>query len=161
MNGQTILEVIVAVAVIGVLVTVLTSAVTSSLSSVNLSKTNSQASQYAQEGMESMQQLRDSDYGTFAAKLTSVSTTYCLDSQKNLTSGLCSTSQRLNTIFSRNIIFEQGRGTSGPNANGCSVGVIKVSSRVSWTDSACATGVSCHESTLTSCFTNYSGVTAP
>ena len=77
-KGQTIIEVLVALGASVAIIAAVTIAVTSALSNSLYNKNQNLATQYAQQGMEIMRQMRDSDWSSFSA-LSGNPAQYCLD----------------------------------------------------------------------------------
>jgi len=78
-RGQSLVEAVVAVAVVLLLVTGLIVATTSSVKFSTLSSYRTQATQIAKEVMEAVRDLRDSSWTDFITKsISGVETTYCL-----------------------------------------------------------------------------------
>lgn len=86
--GQTLVEAVVVVGVVAILVTGLIAGTTASLRSAQSGRTRTQAVAYAQEGMEIVRGVRDTNWSTFQ----SLSGSYCLGSDHALTTsaGTCS-----------------------------------------------------------------------
>lgn len=74
-SGQTLLEALIALATAVVVITAMAVMVLTSLNNAQFSKNQNQATQYAQQGMEFLKNLAQSDWASFAAK-TDVN--YCL-----------------------------------------------------------------------------------
>src|SRR6266700_2852803 len=80
-RGQTLIEMLIALAIGVTLVTSAVVAVTTSLHHAQSVQYKTQATKYAQQGMEILQQIRDSDYAGFQ----NYNGAYCLDGgQANL-----------------------------------------------------------------------------
>lgn len=73
--GQSLVEVIVMVAVVTMIVTALVAGTVSALKATNYSSSKSQATKYAQEGMELVRKDRDASWTTFFAR---AGVTYCI-----------------------------------------------------------------------------------
>ncbi|MBI4084651.1 MAG: hypothetical protein HY431_01985 [Candidatus Levybacteria bacterium] len=145
--GQTLLEAVIAIALVGSIITGITIAISSSLYSADFSKNQHLATGYAKEGIEIVRYLRNTDYNAFATK----SGIYCLPigSATLDTQGKCPPTADLQA-FVREIEITQ---------NGCdtSVAATKVTSSVSWSSSKCsdANNRHCHVSDITTCLTDY------
>lgn len=149
MKGQTLIEVVIAISIIGVVLSGITAVVISSLSNADLSKNQSVATQYAQEGMEIVRQLRNKDYVNFKT----YNTNYCLAKGASSLGGSCDVPNVDN--FIRVIQITQDL----PECGG--VNTAKVVSTVSWTDGKCAGSVNCHKSQLVSCVSTVNPIKAP
>src|ERR1035437_1247949 len=75
MRGQSLIEVVLGLTVAVIIMTAITTVVINSLQNAEFSKNQNLAEQYAQEGIEQMRNLRDSNYGSFS----SLNGTYCLN----------------------------------------------------------------------------------
>lgn len=162
-KGQTLIEVLVALAAIVVVTSAITIAVITSLNNAEYSKTANLATQYAQQAMEQIKSMRNTDYATFAslvgnycyakacAKLVSTTDTSnpCWQKQGQY----CV--QNVDT-FVREIALEQNSATCGGIAT-------KVTVKISWADSKCTdrTNLYCHQEVLVSCMSNYQNVPLP
>lgn len=168
-SGQTLIEVLVALSVAIVVVAAISVAVLSSLSGAQFTKNQNQATQYAQQGLELIRQIRNSDAATFAA----LSGSYCMaiscTTLKNSPTDTGGTSCNKNggspcqpnipivsPIFVRQVAIEQTSSTC--NSSGISPAPppssypasLKVT--VSWSDGKCpAANLYCHNVTLTDC----------
>lgn len=146
-SGQTIVELIVVIGVAMVIVTALIVSSTASLRSSQYSKAKSQATKYAQEGMEVARALRDQSWDTFfSLGDTPPSEVWCLDSAEAWSpavGGNCPVN--IEGMFTRELTLvweDTGEYTTRPHMN--------VTARVSWSDSGQTRGVS-----LTSRFTSW------
>ncbi|HUQ85417.1 MAG TPA: Ig-like domain repeat protein [Candidatus Limnocylindrales bacterium] len=139
MKGQSLIEALLAISVIGIIVSGISVIVTSSLKNVDYGKRQVSATQSAQEGIEILQKIRNSNYSEFQ----SYNGTYCLD--KNATSiSVPSSCTAMNyDNFIRSVTIEQ--------SPGCAENVAKATVNVAWSDSKCSSGVFCHKSSLVSC----------
>ncbi|MBU4016228.1 hypothetical protein KJ980_00640 [Patescibacteria group bacterium] len=141
MKGQTFVEVLVALGLIGVVATAIAGLVVISMGNTRHSKDQNMATQYSQEGMEIIRQKRDSDYIAFRNIATG---TYCLDLGSSILKQDCITANVGN--FIRKVIITQ---------DGCFANVTKVIVVVSWQDSKCpARNIFCHTSQMESCFSS-------
>ncbi len=150
MKGQTLIEVLIALGVVAVIVSSIAALITTSLSNAQFGRNQNQASVYGQEGMELVRRIRDSDYPTF----TTYTGTYCVAKDQTtlgVASGSCTT-PNIDTLFIRSIQIEQG---------GCGVNLARVIVSVSWNDSKCQAGNSCHKSQLSSCFSTVNPIQGP
>jgi len=144
-SGQTLIEVLVALGIIAIIVTALTSVVVTSLGSSRYSKDQNLATQYAQEGLEIMRNLRDSDYVDFR---NIPSGSYCLDKNSTVLSPDCFSANV--DSFIRKVIITH---------DGCDIGVSRVEVSVSWNDSRCSSANTyCHESSLPTCLSSVNPV---
>jgi prepilin-type N-terminal cleavage/methylation domain-containing protein len=130
-QGQTLIEVLVALGIIVVVASALSGLVVTSMGNVRFSKDQSLAAQYAQEGMEIVRDIRDSDYTAFQ---NIGNGTYCLAKNADTLSPNCSNANVDN--FLRRVTIAQ---------SGCAVNVARVEVSVAWRDSKCsAANPFCH-----------------
>ena len=138
MKGQTLIEILLAFALLGIVMTGIVVSVISGLSNANFAKTQTQASQYAQEGIELLQGIRDSDYNSFR----NFSGNYCLGGGAT-TLGAPSNCSYVNVgNFVRSVNIEQ---------SACAPNVARATLTVAWSDGKCNSGAYCHKSQLISC----------
>jgi Tfp pilus assembly protein PilV len=123
--GQSLFEVLLALAVITLTVVGIASLSTYAVSNTTYSRNKNQATRYAQEGIEWVRSERDSNITNF---LSNASGTWCLSSLTWSSSHSICTSQVIaNTQFTRNLIF------STVTKDGKQVKQAEV--KVSWSDS--------------------------
>lgn len=149
-KGQSLIEALVALGAAVVVVSAITITVMSSLNNVEFSRDQNLATQYAQQGIEFMRQVSQSNWTLFSSYAAS---RYCLAQNA---SAITPINPATNTCgqnygnFIREIDIEQ-------NSNSCS-GNVKVTVNVSWSDGKC-TDVNnkfCHNVILHSCLSNTS-----
>lgn len=151
-KGQSLIEVLIALAASVAIVTAIAVTVITSLSNVEFTKNQNLATQYSREGIEIIRQKAKDNWISFSSIYTSVN--YCLDSNGVLTVMLGSCSQNVG-IFKRQITINQS------DVSKCSGGV-KVISRVLWSDSKCLTGNAfCHDVQLDTCLANINNTQGP
>ena len=144
-NGQTLIEVLVALGIISIIVTALASVVVTSMNTAQLSKNQNQALHYAQEGVEVLRQLRDQDYVAFR----DYNNTFCLDKESSVLGTDC-TSPNIDNFFLRKVTIVQ---------SGCSADVASVAVSVLWTDGKCPAGNTfCRSSRLETCLSTVNQV---
>ena len=137
-NGQTLIEVLVALGIISVIVTALGALVVTSMSNAQLSKNQNQALDYAREGMEVVRRLRDEDVVGFR----NYNNTFCLDKGSGAL-GVDCVDPNIDNFFLRKVIVVQ---------SGCTTNVSSVVVAVSWADGKCASGNAfCRVSKLETC----------
>src|SRR5579872_53508 len=73
-SGQTLIETLGALGIIGIVISAIGVVVTASLRNATFNEDQTLATKYAQQGSEIVQQIRHDDYNAFAA----LSGTYCL-----------------------------------------------------------------------------------
>lgn len=135
-HGQSLLEVIIALAVVLLVVLALVAAVVSSVKSTDLAKRKSQAAAYAQEGMENLRSLRDSSWANFASLATGSNRCFAGPVPSDIA---CLSCPNLGVVFTRCAKLETPVGNQ-----------IKATVTVSWTD---AQGT--HKSELVSQFSKW------
>lgn len=152
MKGQSLIEVLVALAVSVAIIAGITVSVLSALKNVQFSKNQNLATSYATQGMEIVRKIRD-----FNSSLSAFdSIYYCL--AKNTTElilrGVNGCGQNVD-IFLREVDLERNT-LSCPNATRSTV-------IVSWSDSACTStsNLFCHQVKLTSCLADLNKIAIP
>ncbi|HSW47756.1 MAG TPA: prepilin-type N-terminal cleavage/methylation domain-containing protein [Candidatus Saccharimonadales bacterium] len=153
MKGQTLVELLLGISIVGIILSGITVVVVSSLGNASYGKNQSLATQYAQEGAEITRTIRNSDYNGFAG----YNSTYCLD--KGAVSlgspGTCTTPNIDNT-FIRSVKIE-----NTASAGRCAANVSRATVIVSWKDGQCSTGSYCHKSQIISCLSTVNPIQAP
>jgi Tfp pilus assembly protein PilV len=138
MKGQTLIEVLLAFALLGIVMTGIVVTITSALSNASFSKNQAQASQYAQEGVEEVRNIRGANYLSFK----SYSGNYCLDDGASSLGAPASCSSPNVGNFIRSVYIEQ---------SACAQNVTRATVTVAWSDGKCNNGSYCHKSKLISC----------
>lgn len=127
-SGQTLLEIIVAVGVMVLLITGLVVGTSVSLRTSQYGQRRSQATKYAQEGIEIMRALRDStDWDEYIALDTNGSgaTLLCLGNDQNPTQATsCDPNLGENNTYTRDVSFDW----NSPDSR------VEVSVTVSWSE---------------------------
>jgi len=153
-TGQSLIEILLALATIVVIITAIAFSIISSLKNNEYSRDQNLATTYAQQGLELIRTQRNNDYATFK----SLSGTYCLASTCTTLSsqvgnacgpaGALGCGQNIG-IFERLAVVE-------PSSSSCKGVATKVELSALWTDSQCNTSVNvfCHHVDLVSCLTN-------
>jgi hypothetical protein len=168
-KGQTILEVVVALGAGIIVLSAMTIAVVTALNNASQATAESQATQFAQQGIEIVRSMRNTDYAT----LSTLSGDYCMAascSALTTQTGTCgfkttSCGTNINNKFIREVSVTQ-------NSSTCLVpGVTpapgskqtEVTMTVSWSDSKCRDEDNrfCHNVSIDTCLSNYTGRTAP
>jgi len=157
-NGQTLIEILIAFGLIVFIISSLTVAVISSMNNASSSKTQSLATQYAQEGLELVREMKNTNYSAFSA----LSGLYCVAkncSAINKTNGdPCGKNAQCQTANIDNVFIRQATFTF--NSASC-VDSTEVDVVVSWSDGKCSNGSFCHNVTLISCLSNANLVPSP
>lgn len=154
-SGQSLIEAVAALAVLVIVVTALTIAVLLGLRNSSYSKNDNVATLYAQQGLEFMRKLRNTDIVTFR----SLNGTYCMDTtisdlnrDGSVPAGGCAAQQVpacqpnvQNNTYIREACIED---KSSQNCD------REVTVTVWWSDTLCQTGNGfCRRARLTSCLT--------
>lgn len=144
-SGQTIIEATIALASILLVLTAISIAIAISLSNSQFIKSQSLAAKYAQEGMEYIRFLRNTNPTTFESR----EGIYCMNEDNVFTAGSCQAVNVAGT-FKRESEFTQD---SSPDCNGGA----KVTVTVYWASGKCdSQNRFCHKSQLVSCFSDNS-----
>src|SRR5258708_22405731 len=152
-KGQTLLEVLIALGLLSIIMSSLIVVILSALNNANFGKNQNLATQYAQEGMEIMRNIRDQNYGTFS----SLAGTYCIPENCHDSQCFIATPCTVNikTEFVRKVTINR-------NAAVCGGVSTKSTLAVSWNDGKCKTrSTYCHNVTLTSCLSSLDVQPAP
>lgn len=159
LKGQSLLEITVALGALSVLLTAAALAIIGAISNAQEAKYQNQASIYAQQGIEILRQMRDSNWGTF----NSLSGDYCMaDTCTELkASGPCGIKPvgpcGVNVdIYRREVNIQK----NDPSCSQGGINVTKALVTVSWSDSKCS-GASnfCRKVQVETCFSNIYGGT--
>lgn len=110
-SGQSLLEVVVGIAIATIVLAALLSAITFSLANVQFARNKALATKYAQQSIEWLRAKRGEGWYSLYAKSSPGGTTYCLpasepDQLNNLLSGGCAANQNINDdldIFYREV----------------------------------------------------------
>lgn len=162
MKGQTLIEVLIALSIAVVIVTAVAVSVLSALNNAQFTKNQNMATQYVQEGMEIVRNIRNSNWDSFK----NLSGAYCLD--KNSADLIAKVPQDMNfengcphpgvppqnlDIFARQVNIEYAPVPSTAPAP-CSNSERKVTVLVSWASGKCTnpSDVYCHSAKVSSCF---------
>jgi len=152
-NGQTLIEALVALGAAVIVLSAITVAVISALNNVQYTKNQNQATQYAQQAIEIMRQIGQSDWAYLSSK---VNKNYCLPEGSNTLEDISANGCGQNIgIFVREVDIEQ-------NSQSCS-GNISITVTVRWSDGKCSlSNPYCHKVNLNSCLSNRNvNITAP
>jgi type II secretory pathway pseudopilin PulG len=153
-KGIILIEALLALTVIVIVMTALVTALVSALSNTTYSNEQTQATAYAQEGIEIARAQKNSDFAAFQA----LNGTNCLGSGATSIPGSCSL---IDGKFDREIYINSNGEDLDGNKSCEQANSIYVSSIVSWSDSRCGSGDSCHKVDLSSCFSNLNYIEAP
>lgn len=156
LSGQTLIEVLAALGAAVLVVSAVSLSVVNALNNAQYAKNQNTATQYAQEGLDIMREMRNSYFGTF---INYSDDTYCLDKDAVAKTPLriptgagCGTNL---SPFVREVGIER-------DIN-CGASSRKVSVYVSWSDSKCTDPVVryCHQVHLETCLSDFPIVPTP
>lgn len=159
MKGQTIIEVMVALAVGIVILSAITTAVLTSLNNVRQSSSQDNSGRYATDGLEIVRKMRDTQLAAFK----NLNGTYCLaESCTSLTSEVGASCGKKITTCEETSEGYQREVTINKNTSSCAVtpapqdpslNGTQVSVKVSWKDRQCQDPDNpyCKESVVESC----------
>lgn len=99
-SGQSLFEVVVALAISTLVVIAIVSLATNSIKNASFSKNKTVASRYAQEATEWLRGQRDADPAAFAAKSPGI---WCMQSLTLSVSGACPAGSLIDNIFKREV----------------------------------------------------------
>lgn len=154
-RGQTLLEAVIALAAMLLIITAISITVTGSLSNSGFIGDQNKASKFAQEGIEYLRNIRNTDYNTFSTYQPNVYhcmpdtiTGPSIESAAVSVSNLCNPNvPQAKPIFKRSVILV-------PNSRPCGNTGIQATVTVSWLSGKCESGVYCQQSTLSACFSD-------
>ncbi len=156
-KGQGLIEVLVAMGIAATIIAAMTVAVTSSLSNAQFSQNQTLATQFSQEGIDVMRNIRNINYSYFST----LSGSYCLN--QGVTTGSlppegAGCGRNINNTFQRKVTVEQNSSSCPvPSAVAPAVtNITKVVVIVAWQDGKCTSAANpfCHQAQLTSCFSD-------
>lgn len=162
--GQSLIEVLIALAASVAVVSAIVVTVITSLGNAQFTKNQNLATEYSRQGMEIVRQIAKNNWNNF---LTYTNRDYCLNKDSAsicaMGSSNCGTpitcGLNIDAIFSRQITIIQS--SSVPASTYCTQSAEIVSS-VLWSDSKCQAGnILCHEVKLRSCLADVNSVKAP
>ena len=132
-KGQSLFEVVVAVAVSSLIITAVVALAASSIQNSSYSRDKTIASNYVQETLEWLRQEKEKHTGLFRSYVintTGADLTYCFDSLSwPVNPGTCSASENIEgTNFFREVVIPACYGF-------CSADIVEVEIKVTWQDS--------------------------
>lgn len=169
-KGQSLIEVLIGLATASVIIGAITVATITALNNTVFSKNQNLATQYAQQGMEVVRNLRDRNYSQFAE----LNGTYCLAKTCNAIDPTSNNPQ--DPCGPRSIVCDQNVGGENadifvrqvfvdPNSSYCTDSTqqatqgIQATVSVSWFDAKCGAGqVFCHTVKLSTCLSQNGSV---
>ncbi len=151
MRGDTLIEVLVALAIAAVVISAITALGITSLNNAKYIATQEQATKYTQEGMETIRKIRNGNYAAFAG-YTGV---YCLaKNAATLGSVSTCTTPNIDNTYIRSVEIVQDGDCNGSN-------IAHATVRVFFSDGKCAPGTYCHSTELSSCLSTRSPIQGP
>jgi len=154
-TGQTLIETLSALAIIGMVITAIGIVVTTSLSNSTFDENETLATKYAQQGAEIVQQIRDDDYAAFQTYSTNGTQYYCLGKGKTTLGAVkssCTAASDMVDNFTRTVQIQQ---------NGCGANIAQVTVAVAFADGKCAIGAYCHQQSVQTCLSTVNPVQMP
>ena len=151
--GQSLIEVLIALAASVAVVSAIAVTVITSLSNAEFTKNQNLSTQYSREGMEIIRQIAKNNWTDFL-KYTNIN--YCLDKGSVLPRPKAGQTcgKNIDNIFDRQLTID-------PNSPRC-ISSIEITSTVLWTDSKCQTGdILCHQIKLRTCLADINSVKGP
>lgn len=126
-SGQSLFEVVVALAISTLVIIAVVSLAALSIRNTNYSKDKVSASKYAQEATEWLRNQRDADFETF--QTNALTSTWCLRNLGFTQAGICDSSSKISeTNFYREVTFTNDLTPTGET-------LIEAQVRVYWQDS--------------------------
>lgn len=159
-NGQSLIEALVALSAASIIVSAIAIAVISSVNNSDYSKNQNKATAYAQAEIEILGQLSKANWQTF----NTYSGTYCVGNKQVMASQIidCST-PNLESTFIRQIDVAKNNSSCASGAGSTQGTSVKVT--VSWADGKCTihNGLRdyCHSANVQSCFTDINTLPTP
>jgi len=165
MKGQTIVEVVVALGAGIVVLTALTLMMTSSLNNASEGSSRTRAIQYAQDGLETVRNIKDTNWAQLVLLSNNGNNSYCMDSSCSiltLTTGSCgpktsSCGLNVGNSFSRQVDIKPNDAKCIPQNPIAGKTFIRAVVTVSYGDGKCTSSSNpyCHNVQVESCYTNY------
>lgn len=149
MRGDTLIEVLIAMAIAVVVVTSITTLGISSLNNAKFVASQDQATKYTQEGMEVVRRIRSNNYALYAT----YDGIYCLAKNSTTLSATACTSPNIDNQYVRSVEIRPD--------DGCGTDLSHTVVRVSWTDGKCNSGTYCHTTELSSCLSTVPPIPEP
>lgn len=146
-KGETLIEALVALGLIAIVVTAVATTVTTALSNVQFNEKQTRATKYAQQGIETVRQIRNQNYNAFL----NLDGLYCFGKDQEylgFPQSSC-TAENIDT-FIRSVEINHNPG--------CSPNVARVTVRVAFKDGKCEDNTYCHIQTHSSCLSTVNPV---
>lgn len=148
-SGQTLIEIVVALGIAIIIISAVVGVVLSALKGAEISRTQNQAAHLAQQGIEVVRQLRNTDYAGFQTK----DGVYCLDKDSTVLRSDCSLTTPNVDSYVRSVSVTQ--------TSTCASGTASISATVAWTDGNCVNSTYCHTVNLITCLENIQPIASP
>lgn len=166
-KGQALIEAIIAITVVTAVITAVVAVIITSLSSTNAIKNNDLATNYAQQGIELVRDIKSAGFADFVSNYPTEQ--YCLDDYESSPELLdddvdidpldpdsdpdcdLETGYNVGNYIRRIYINHLGNDSTGVNV--CAEGTF-VSSKVLWNDNKCVGDANCHNVEIKTCFTD-------
>ncbi len=104
-SGQTIVEIIMTIAVVALMITGLVVGSTSMIKAARIAKAKSVSVQLAREGVELSRKVRDAGWSTFVAFGSTGGTIWCLDGAGVWTQPVGNCNSNIDGVFGRTVTF--------------------------------------------------------
>lgn len=146
-KGETLIEALVALGLISIVVAAVATTITTSLSNIQYNENQTLATKYAQQGIESVRQIRNQNYSAFR----NLDGLYCYGKDQpvlGFPQQICTT-ENLDT-FIRSVEIDQ--------SPGCANNVARVTVRVAFRDGKCQNNTYCHIQTHNTCLSTINPV---
>lgn len=141
-KGETLLEALVALGLVAIVITAIANVVTVSLSNAQYNENQTLATKYAQQGLESVRQIRNTNYAAFR----NYNGRYCFGKgQTTLGTPQTSCTTANADSFIRSVEINRNPG--------CAQNVSRVTVHVAFRDGKCTTGTYCHVQSHSTCLT--------
>lgn len=166
-KGQTLIEVLIALGAAVAVVVAISTVVISALNNAQFSRSQVLSVQHAQEGIELMRKLRDSDFAAFSNFSEGE---YCFNQNAvTLTPKGVGCGQNVDSFFIREIEIDKNSTSCNPQQPPVPTPTIaptngtRITSTVFWSDSKCTTpgNLFCHETQQVTCLTDYTIIPTP
>jgi len=164
-SGQSLIEVVIALAAAIIIVTAITSIVLNALSNAQHSKSQNLATAYAQEGTEVLKRMKESNWSAFDGV---VNGTYCMrkSNPTNFPNEIRNGSncdRNIESFYVREVdIRKFSDNCTYQDANGATQKVTEATVTVKWNDGKCKDAAAqnqyCRKVTMFSCLTNLQSV---
>jgi type II secretory pathway pseudopilin PulG len=159
-NGQTLLEVLIALSIAVVVIAAVVSSIITSLSNIEYTQNQKNATFLAQQAFESLRELRDTNPVAYNNLFSNCGGKYCLGSGNaipvctvSFPNAPCGSPNVVtnNTNFIREVDLLQTSSVCNVSSPPSSSDASEIVVKVSWSDQKCVSATYCHNVTLDSC----------